>query len=80
MKKANLTKKLSLNKVTIAGLDANNKAGIRGGDLSIKYGCNAGTTKGYYVSYFGTCYNTCRNGCGSIYPVTSEPTDPTYTC
>ncbi|MCP4219780.1 MAG: hypothetical protein GY765_34430 [bacterium] len=92
MKKSNLTKKLSLNKMTIAGLNNTNKAGVLGGAHTIRLGNCPVTTnrpdsqRATCVTACGntcdggTCYNTCPPGCGSIYPVTSEPTDPTYTC
>ncbi|MCP4219779.1 MAG: hypothetical protein GY765_34425 [bacterium] len=84
MKKANLFKKLTLNKVTIAGLNASNTAGVLGGrpPHSVEYTCPpCGPQSGVETCGIDpTIGYTCGDKTSCIFPVTSEPTDPTYTC
>ncbi|MCP4219782.1 MAG: hypothetical protein GY765_34440 [bacterium] len=85
MKKTNLTKKLSLNKVTIAGLNASNQAGVLGG-FAGDTGPTDDTCKSCFPTFQDTCNCqwtgklTCYDVAACYFPVTSEPTDPTYTC
>ncbi|MCP4219784.1 MAG: hypothetical protein GY765_34450 [bacterium] len=84
MQKSNLKKKLELNKVTIAGLNAANQDGVRGGnngdtdpsDKSCKPCAPIFRTPQY------TCGNTCRATCAGdtacYFTTAPEPTDPTY--
>ncbi|MCP4219602.1 MAG: hypothetical protein GY765_33525 [bacterium] len=75
MKKTNVTKQLNLNKVTIAGLNNAGKAGVIGGapDTSVERNTCFNCTTDIMTNISKVCG-------GSIYPITSEPTDPTYTC
>ncbi|MCP4214192.1 MAG: hypothetical protein GY765_06025 [bacterium] len=74
MKKAHLSKKLELNKITIAGLDESSKGDVIGGapvTSWLVHTCINCTT--------GIMTDISKNPCGpgSIYPVSSEPVDLT---
>ncbi|MCP4219781.1 MAG: hypothetical protein GY765_34435 [bacterium] len=83
MKKTNLKKKLVLNKVTVAGLNAGSQAGILGGFYG-DTGPTDATCKPcdpLYNPTVKTCGFTCRQTCEDVtacyFPVSSEPVDLT---
>ncbi len=73
MKKKQINKKLSLNKVTVAGLNDNSMNIAKGGadpmDTDMNYGnCYLDVTLGctYFYNCFPTAQVTCKETCGKV--------------